>query len=292
MSKARDIASAAPAPAGVTSTELGYVDGVTSAIQTQINAKQAVVSGVNDTEIGYLDGVTSAIQTQINSKIGQSTAINPSTITAKGDLIVGTGSGTFTAQGVGANGTVLTANSAQADGVEWAALPASGGMTEITTTTLNNTVTSYTYSSLGSYKHILITGSALQYDGAGNNNLRIRFNGDTGSNYNHQRIQLIASSTPSGAFGGGETFIEAGVPFGYTGDTSERFGNFRIWIYNYREAIRKDVYFDTRAFPGTNQAYSTGSGYWNNTAAITSITLLTALGGNLKSGTIRVFGVN
>ena len=85
MSKARDIASAAPAPAGVTSTELGYVDGVTSAIQTQINAQ-----------------------------------IPKSTVTAKGDLIVGTGSGAFVAQGVGANGTVLTANSAQADGVEWA----------------------------------------------------------------------------------------------------------------------------------------------------------------------------
>jgi hypothetical protein len=39
MTKARDIASAAPAPAGVTSTELGYVDGVTSAIQTQVDAK-------------------------------------------------------------------------------------------------------------------------------------------------------------------------------------------------------------------------------------------------------------
>ena len=39
MGKARDIASAAPAPAGVTTTELGYVDGVTSAIQTQINTK-------------------------------------------------------------------------------------------------------------------------------------------------------------------------------------------------------------------------------------------------------------
>jgi hypothetical protein len=39
MTKARDIASAAPAPAGVTSTELGYVDGVTSAIQTQMDTK-------------------------------------------------------------------------------------------------------------------------------------------------------------------------------------------------------------------------------------------------------------
>jgi hypothetical protein len=47
MSKARDIASAAPAPAGVSTTELGYVDGVTSAIQTQINQKPEFTAGKN-----------------------------------------------------------------------------------------------------------------------------------------------------------------------------------------------------------------------------------------------------
>ena len=79
-----------------TGTELNYVDGVTSAIQTQLNAKQATITGaattidtedltvsralvsdgsgkvavsaVTSTEIGYLDGVTSAIQTQLNAK--------------------------------------------------------------------------------------------------------------------------------------------------------------------------------------------------------------------------------
>jgi hypothetical protein len=40
-------------------------------------------------------------------------------LTTKGDIIVATGSGTFVRQGVGTNGQVLTANSAQADGVEW-----------------------------------------------------------------------------------------------------------------------------------------------------------------------------
>jgi hypothetical protein len=78
-------------------TELSYVKGVTSAIQTQINSKQATITGgattivssnltasrglVSDssgkvavstatsTEMGYLSGVTSAIQTQLNSKI-------------------------------------------------------------------------------------------------------------------------------------------------------------------------------------------------------------------------------
>lgn len=53
---------------GVTATEIGYLDGVTSAIQTQIDGKQAVVANVSSTEIGYLTGATSSIQTQLNNK--------------------------------------------------------------------------------------------------------------------------------------------------------------------------------------------------------------------------------
>ena len=62
----------------VSAEELGYLDGVTSAIQTQIDAKlssadatstyQQKVANVSDTEISYLDGVTGAIQTQIDAK--------------------------------------------------------------------------------------------------------------------------------------------------------------------------------------------------------------------------------
>ena len=72
----------------VSSTEIGYLDGVTSAIQTQIDAKSPLASptftgtvtlpsttsvgNVSSTEIGYLDGVTSAIQTQIDAKSASS----------------------------------------------------------------------------------------------------------------------------------------------------------------------------------------------------------------------------
>ena len=52
----------------VSNLEIGYLNGVTSGIQTQLDAKQAVVANVSDVEIGYLDGVTSAIQTQLNTK--------------------------------------------------------------------------------------------------------------------------------------------------------------------------------------------------------------------------------
>ena len=71
---------------GITDTLLGYLDGATSSIQNQLNAKEpnvnlsinrALISNssgnldvslVSDVELGYLDGVTSAIQTQINAK--------------------------------------------------------------------------------------------------------------------------------------------------------------------------------------------------------------------------------
>ena len=65
----------------VTSTEIGYLDGVTSNIQDQLDGKQDKVSGVSDTEIGYLDGVTSAIQTQLDGKAAVSHSHNGSAIT-------------------------------------------------------------------------------------------------------------------------------------------------------------------------------------------------------------------
>ena len=117
MTKARDIASAAPAPSTVSATEIGYLDGVTSAIQTQLNAKQAVVSGVDDTEIGYLNGVTSAVQTQLDAKTAKST------LTTTGDIYYASDANTPARLGIGSTGNVLTV----ASGIPSWAAPAGGG---------------------------------------------------------------------------------------------------------------------------------------------------------------------
>ncbi len=55
-------------------------------------------------------------------------------VTTKGDLIVATGSHAATRIGVGADNTVLTADSAQADGVKWAAAGGTGTISSITST--------------------------------------------------------------------------------------------------------------------------------------------------------------
>ena len=72
----------------VTSTEIGYLDGVTSAIQTQLDAKQATISSsarinanlihdgsISNTEFGHLNNVSSNIQTQLDAKTTQAFAI-------------------------------------------------------------------------------------------------------------------------------------------------------------------------------------------------------------------------
>ena len=75
---------AATSIGNVSAVELGYVDGVTSSIQTQLNLRAALASptftgtvilpattsigSVTSTQLGFVTGVTSSIQTQLNTK--------------------------------------------------------------------------------------------------------------------------------------------------------------------------------------------------------------------------------
>jgi len=80
--------------------------------------------------------------------------IQPTLLTTKGDIIVATGNATLVRQGVGTDGQVLTADSAQADGVKWAtpavATPTFVGCSIYNTTSFsisNNTATRITCNS-------------------------------------------------------------------------------------------------------------------------------------------------
>ena len=110
--------------ATISPTELSYLDGVTSAIQTQINTKApsagptftgtvvlpstTSIGTVSDTEISYLDGVTSAIQTQLNAK--QATLVSGTNIkTVNGTSLLGSGDlGTIGVAYGGTGATSLT----------------------------------------------------------------------------------------------------------------------------------------------------------------------------------------
>ena len=74
--------------AEVSDTEIGYLNGVTSAIQTQLGNKQDVVANVSNTEIGYLDGVTSAIQTQLDAKANNLQTLSTPTFSTNDYILV------------------------------------------------------------------------------------------------------------------------------------------------------------------------------------------------------------
>jgi len=108
----------------VSSTEIAYLDGVTSAIQTQINTKSPTanptftgtvvlpsttsIGNVTSTEIGYLDGVTSALQTQIDTKSPTANPTFTGTVTIPALSV--SGNATITGN-LTINGTTTTVNS-------------------------------------------------------------------------------------------------------------------------------------------------------------------------------------
>jgi len=69
------------------------------------------------TELNYVDGVTSAIQTQLDGKVDESL------FDTKGDILVASADNSPAKLAVGTNGYLLTANSSATNGVEWAAPP-------------------------------------------------------------------------------------------------------------------------------------------------------------------------
>jgi len=75
------------------------------------------------------------------------TAVPNTAYTAKGAILVGTAAGTYAAQAVGTNGQVLTANSAEADGVEWTTISGYSAPT-LGTTVVTSGVTITTISGL------------------------------------------------------------------------------------------------------------------------------------------------
>ena len=163
--------------ANVSNTEIGYLDGVTSAIQTQIDTKlatataastyQAINANVSTTELGYLDGVTSAIQTQLDAKIAKSLT------TTTGDIIYASGANTPARLGIGSTGQVLKVS----DGIpSWGTDNSSSTWTQIATGTMSGNIVSIT----GITSNEIIIGFVQAKCGSGDGPISLGMNGSSG----------------------------------------------------------------------------------------------------------------
>jgi hypothetical protein len=113
---------------GATGQSAKLLDVKTSAGTSVFSVDNSGVinDAISTTELGYLDGVTSAIQTQLDAKI-------PKTLTTTtGDIIYASSANTPARLGIGTSSQVLTVSG----GVPAWATPASGSMTQIATGSL------------------------------------------------------------------------------------------------------------------------------------------------------------
>jgi hypothetical protein len=138
-----------------TNTDLDY-----TWVTPQIGDITAVTAGT-----GISGGGTGGDVTITNS---MATAID-----AKGDLIAGTGADAFSRLAVGANNTILTADSTTATGIKWAAPAAGGGWTSIASGSLSTGTLSLTSISQ-SYKNLRLVVRGMTISNAAA--VQIRYN--------------------------------------------------------------------------------------------------------------------
>lgn len=142
-------------------------------------------------------------------------------------------------------------------------MPAGSTYTPIATTTLSSTATTVTFSSIPStYTDlvcILNVGATADVGGA----IRLRLNGDTGSNYSVNYLQGLGSSANSAKESG--TMMALGYQIGvYTGIKHTYLLNFM----NYKNtSVFKNILMRSNGADGT----SANAGLWRSTSAINEI---------------------
>lgn len=196
---ARDAAITAPAEGQFAFTKdnnsLWYYDGAAWVASGATGDIEGVTAGV-----GISGGGTSGTVTVTNS---MATAID-----AKGDLIGGTGADTFARLAVGANGTVLTADSAEATGLKWAAAAGGGKVLQV----VMGSTTTATYSSSTTLADTTLTATITPSLNTSKVLVLIAQNGvqkSAANSGNGVVLKFFRGATDLGYFGGGSLYNAA-----------------------------------------------------------------------------------
>ena len=175
----------------------------------------------------------------------------------------------------------------------WDQSATTDGFFQIATTTVGATsVADVTFSSIpADYTHLQIRCITRSNDA--NNyaqNLNIRFNSDTASNYSRHGIEGDGAAVY--AFSTLSTYTVGGIVTG-NGQGANIFSSNIIDIYDYANTNK---FKTTRALCGNDANSATGqilfqSGNWRSTNAITSIRLYSAVGNLIQYSRFDLYGV-
>jgi len=202
-----------------------------------------------------------------------------SPLTTKGDLYTFSTSDARLA--VGTNTHVLTADSAEATGLKWAAA-GGGGMTQLASGTLSGAAV--TISSIsGDYKDLMVVFAGITQSGNSSAYIKLNNAANVGSS------NIYSSSLGNGSTG---SYLWIAANSSYLMDSSAAENSFTYTITNYAGTTRKAV-FGSGGYRYTGDADVRGFiiyGDCSATAAITRLDFVTS-SGTFSGGSYIVYGV-
>ena len=235
-------------------------------------------------DVGDITAVTAGTGISGGGTSGAVTITNDmaTTITAAGDIVVGTGSGTYDNLPIGTTAQVLTADTTVSPyKVKWAT-PTSGGMTLLSTTTLSGAST--TISSISQdYVNLFIVCKRIAVGTAGGY-LKVGVNGNT---TNQHYITYKE--------GNGTTWINSNsalLPCGTNQPSAAYSQSGTILIGNYADTqvyLTKPLTVQFNTYSGTTEGYPFCAGYWDG-SEVTSLKFEYSNGATI-SGTVKIYGV-
>jgi len=217
--------------------------------------------------------------------VADASGIPATILDAKGDLIAATAADTASRLAVGANGTVLTADSAEATGLKWATPASGGGMTLLSTTTLSGS--SVTISSISqSYQTLLVYISAAT--SSADYQPRIIPNNTasictiTGTTFNSSQAAPTVYKVDQGDLIPEPTFLSSNTANAITCQIDNYASTTSFKTFNY--------YGGGLRYNSHRETFET-SGLIRTTTAISSLVITTSGGGSFSAGTVLVYGV-
>ena len=221
-----------------------------------------------------------------------SAAIAKTIVDAKGDIIAATAADTVARLAVGANDTVLTADSSTATGLKWAAAAGGGGKNY---TLLNSGGTALTGAATITVSGISGKDSLLIcIDGASATTtaqIGVRFNADSGANYAYwgNRVSGSSSYAATSITGiGGFSNTEIGLALMSGSASSIVRGSVRLDGGNSSGVKTFTAIAGGTATGSTDQYVQSTSGLWDNSATISSVSIITD-GGTLDAGRVYIY---
>jgi hypothetical protein len=213
-----------------------------------------------------------------------------SPLTTKGDVY---GFSTTDARiPIGANDTVLTADSTQALGLKWAAPAGGGGMTLIQEQTASGSSSINFTGIAGTYKQLLLVVSGIYHSGAGSQ-FSVRFNNSSATEY------TCSGEGTNGTLSGTYGRIVTPQPFlgeDVTSSTPDDTVKANLLIDNYASTTKFKYFDGCTSFNFGGDQFHNVNGFWGNTAAITSVDIVRISGAatitNLANTSIRLYGIS